>query len=114
MHTDMLVHDHLTELIAHREGVEEAMARYLAAVDQGDATGQEKTAAHRLFDVLLASFEGKARPAADDDGAIRRHAGRFGDGLSPILKDVLGDDLPDSFVARCVDRYWAGLRAAAD
>ncbi len=113
MHSDMLSHDYITELIDRRAAIEAVMAQYLAGPHQGLATEQDKASAHRLFDVLLAGLNGGGAAATLDDSAIRRHASRFGDGLSPILKDALGAEVPEAFVARCVDRYWSGLQAAA-
>jgi len=110
MHDPTLVNDHLTELIAQRGRIEQAMAHYLAASRLGEATAVEQTAAHRLLDVLLAGPEGKRSSAPLDDPAIRQFADRFGDGLSPILRDIFGSELQDAVVAHCVDRYWAGLR----
>jgi hypothetical protein len=113
MHSDMLSHDHLPDLIARREVIEAAMAQYLAGLHQSHATEDDKAAAHRLFEIVLDGRDGVAKTPALHDPAIRRHASRFGDGLSPILKDTLGADVPDAFIARCVDRYWAALQARA-
>lgn len=113
MHGDMLSHDHLTELITRRKTIEAVMAQYLAGLHRGHATEADKAAAHCLFDILLDGLGGSVETPPVDTGAIRRHASRFGDGLSPILKDALGPDVPDAFIARCVDRYWAMLQASA-
>lgn len=112
MHSDRISHDHLTELIACRDAVETAMAHYLAGRHQGVATDDDKDAARRLFDVLLT---GDAGGAIDDPAmaeGLRRHASRFGDGLSPILRDALGAEVPEAFIAGCVDRYWRSVRLA--
>jgi hypothetical protein len=113
MHSDTLSHDHLPDLIIRRPAIEAAMAQYLAGLHQGVATEQDKSAAHRLFDALLDGLNGGGEAPPLDDAGLRRHASRFGDGLSPILKDALGPDVPDAFIARCVDRYWRVLQGAA-
>jgi hypothetical protein len=113
MHSDTLSHDHLPDLIARREVIEAAMAQYLAGLHRNHANDDDKAAARRLFEIVLTGLEGKANAPDLHDPLIRRHASRFGDGLSPILKDTLGADVPDAFIARCVDRYWAALQARA-
>ena len=113
MHKDMLSHDHLAGLIARRDTIEAAMSQYLAGARQAHAGDEDKAAAHLLFDILLDGLHGVANRPSFEDPVIRRHASRFGDGLTPILKDALGADVPDDFVARCVDRFWVTLQAAA-
>lgn len=112
MHSDMLSQDHLPALIARRDIFEAVMSQYLAGSHQGCATEEDKSAAHRLFGILLDGLEGRAKAPLLDQPAIRRHASRFGDALSPILRDVLGAEVPEAFIARCVDRFWATLQAA--
>lgn len=109
MHSETLSHDHLSDLLARRDRIEAVMAQYLAGPDQGHATEQDKVVSHQLFDVLFDGLNGGGEAPPLDDG----HASRFGDGLSPILRDALGPDVPEAFVARCVDRYWRTLQAAA-
>ena len=113
MHSDMFSHDNMPGLLARREIVEAAMSQYLAGSHQGHAGAEEKAAAHRLFGIMLDGLCGAAETPPLDDPAIRRHASRFGDGLTPILKDSLGERASDEFVGRCSDRFWAMLRAAA-
>lgn len=115
MHRETRSHDHLTELIARRPLIEAVMAQYLAGAHQGHAGPEEKRAARQLLALTLDALQGggDARPAGADDRAIRRHASRFGDGLGPIIRDALGPDVPDAFVAGCADRFWSALRTAA-
>ncbi|WP_340316366.1 hypothetical protein [Rhizorhabdus argentea] len=113
MHTEMLWRDDIAVLVDRRATIEAVMAQYLAGTHQGCATDEEKSAAHRLFEALLGGLKDGAGARRFDDLAVRRHASRFGDGLAPILRDVLGADVSDRFIMRCVDRYWAALQAAA-
>lgn len=113
MHSDTISHDYLPDLIIRRAEIEATMAYYLARNNPGQPGEEEKQAARRLFDVLLDGLDGGGKAPSIDQAGLRRHASRFGDGLSPILKDALGPDVPESFIARCVDRYWRTLQAAA-
>lgn len=113
MHSEILSPDNMAVLVSCRATIENAMAQYLADSRQGYAAEDEKAASHQLFEALLGGLSGEAEALQLDDWAVRRHASRFGDGLTPILKDVLGPEVSDIFVARCVDRYWATLQAAA-
>lgn len=113
MHREILSPEDITVLVKCRASIESVMAQYLAGIHRDCATDEEKSASHRLFETLLRSLRGEAEAPHFDDFAIRRHASRFGDGLTPILKDVLGPEVSDIFIARCVDRYWATLQAAA-
>lgn len=113
MHNDNMSRDYLPDLIIQRAAIEATMTHYLAALDRGRPAEANKPMIHRLFDVMLGGLKGDATPPPLDDPGIRRLASRFGDGLSPILRDALGDEVPDAFIARCVDRYWASLQAAA-
>lgn len=111
MHRNMLSQDIMAVLINRRETIEAVMAQHLAGTHQGAATDEDKFASHRLFEALLDGLKGE--PPRLDYREVRRHAGRFGDGLTAILRDVLGPDISDASLARCVDRYWTTLQAAA-
>lgn len=113
MHRETRSHDHLTELIARRPLIEAVMAQYLAGAHQGHAGPEEKRAARLLLALTIDALRDGADTPPVDDPAIRRHASRFGDGLGPILRDALGPDASDAFVAHCADRFWMTLRAAA-
>ena len=111
MHSDMLSQDDMTVLAQRRDTIEAVIAQHLIGRHQSGVGADEKSAARLLFDVLLAGLTDRTSPV--DHMAVRRHASRFGDALSPVLRDVLGPDVPDGFIARCVDRYWATVLAAA-
>lgn len=111
MHSDTISRDHASDLIIHRAAIEAAMTHYLAAA--GQPAEANKPVVRQLFDVLLGGLEGGGPAPRLDEPGIRRLASRFGDGLSPILRDALGADVPEAFVARCVDSYWRTLQAAA-
>lgn len=113
MHRDILSPDNIAVLVSCRATIEKVMAQYLAGIRQGCANDEEKAASHQLFETLLGGLRGEAEAPHFGDLAVRRHASRFGDGLTPILKDVLGSEVSNVFIARCVDRYWATLQVAA-
>jgi hemoglobin-like flavoprotein len=107
----------------HREPLEAALTRYVAR--QGPyapAPGRAEASAGAIMDMLI----GHARQIVDAgraDGltetALRHrslalggeHYSSFGDGLRPILKDVLGESATDPFLAAWTDAYWAIVRA---
>ncbi len=110
MHSDTISHDHMADLIIQRASIEATMTHYLAG--SGRPAEANKAVVRRLFDVLLGGLQGGGEAPPLDEPDIRRLASRFGDGLTPILRDALGPDIPDAFIARCVDRYWGSLQAA--
>ena len=96
-----------------REDFVAAMARYLS--QSGAPSSNDTTAARILLDATLASLAGQqasARLVIDEDH-IKHYLSRFGDGLSPILRDILGAQVPTSFVSRCVDGYWRTVNRLA-
>ncbi|ATE65995.1 hypothetical protein [Rhizorhabdus dicambivorans] len=113
MHSDMITRDHLSVLIARRDIIEAVMARHLAGQRASGATDEERAATHSFVDIVLAAMEGNPPSRALEDPLLRRYASAFGDGLAAVLKDVIGGEVPGAFIARCVDRFWAGLRPAA-
>lgn len=111
MTPDLFSQDYLSLLSARRETVEAIMAHYLTPA-HADPAEEEKSAAHLLLGIVLDGFDGAAEAPTLDQPFLRRHASRFGDGLTPVLKDVLGPDVPDAFISQCVDRYWRRLKTA--
>lgn len=112
MNKDLHFNRHLSALIGSRDKVEAEMAQYLAGRHRNCATDEHAIAAHGLVDVLLDGLAGSGDASPLNPPSIRQYASRFGDGLSPVLRDVLGPDLPDAFLARCIDRYWVSLQTA--
>jgi hypothetical protein len=98
-------------LIERRAAFEQAMARHFAR--PGEPTAADRRAATQLAGLLIASLDGApdGTAAAPDDRDVAAYYGRFGDALSPILRDVLGTDLPRAFLARSIDGYWRSVRA---
>ncbi len=88
------------------------MSHYLSEHDDLRLSTHDLAAARSLADNLVTYLR------QDEDGpapAIRRelvgpYVSSFGDGLAPVLKDVLGDDVPPAFTALCVDGYWRMIR----
>jgi hypothetical protein len=100
-------------LIERRAGFEQAMAHYFAGTGQVDNSAQDSLAAEQLTGLLIAALEEAHSQSkiAPLDPTVAPYYGRFGDGLSPILVDVLGADIPRSFLAKSVDSYWRSVRA---
>lgn len=111
MRTTAPLEDYASLLIDRQELIEAVMAQYLAGTHQGCATDDDRAAAHLLLGVVLASVKDESFELPPDPPLVRRHASRFGDGLVPILKDLIGPDASDAFLAHCSDRYWNALRA---
>ena len=112
MHTELHKRDHASHLMARRADIESAMARHLAPSDD-PVSDQDRFAAGQLLDALLGAIDGSPQGGLIDDPKLRPYVGRFGDGLSPVLKDVFGAEVPEDFVARCIDRYWANFSQPA-
>lgn len=100
-----------------RDRIEEAMRRYMAHEATGDRGAEtDGTAASAILNLLL----GEARATSGATVAIssnRRgmevtpeHYSSFGDGLKPIMKDVLGPKAPPAVVSAWIDAYWAFVR----
>ena len=102
-------------LAARRCELEAAMALYLAGSEASEPSLQDSEAAGRLVDVLLASLGESADPIpSPGDAPLPRHYySRFGDGLSPVLKDIMGPVADQAFLARSIDGYWRAVRAAS-
>ena len=98
---------------AQRAEIKVAMARYLAASSDLEPTLEDAEAAAHLVEALIASLrdpEAGARGLAAHPVA-RRYLSRFGDGLSAILKDVLGAAAGSSLLSQAIDGYWRAVRA---
>ncbi|MDE8654250.1 hypothetical protein [Novosphingobium album (ex Liu et al. 2023)] len=103
-----------TELLrARRQDIAAAMARYLAEPDAIEPSAEDNQAANSLVDAMIASF-------SDPDAAAkllaahpvsRPYYAQFGDGLTPILRDVMGEAADPSFLSRSVDGYWRAVRS---
>jgi hypothetical protein len=108
MNTD---HELLPLLVRNREHLQNALTQRLESA-QPDAPRQEAgKAADILFGAVLAGMGQTAHPSPEPHpGLLRRYAAAFGDGLAPILKDVLGAAVPRPALARAVDGYWQAAR----
>ena len=109
MEQNMEENPNLAALIAQRaEFVNQMSARLGDAC--ADAGGDPRQIASQLLDIILRSFEKQGLPAADAKIFDKSCVSRFGDELIPILRDILGHDVPISFLAHCIDGYWRGVR----
>ena len=105
MHQD----PNIAALLACRAEFESQMAPILRKA--GTSAGKSsRLVAGQLFDLLIASLEDRGGPAFDKKDFDRAYVSRFGDALVPILREVMGTDVPIGFLARCVDGYWRGVR----
>lgn len=99
----------LVALIARRAEFEKEMSFRLAGACAG-AGKDPRQIASQLLDIILRSFEKQGLPAADAEIFDSACVSRFGDALIPILRDILGNDVPIGFLAHCIDGYWRGVR----
>ena len=106
----------------HREHLVNRMEANLRAGEAADEPyGQSEVVAMILADLLLA----QARSLADSGGLADlrdveaehralgisgRHYSRFGDALTPILRDLLGPKLPSEVVSAWCDAFWTVIR----
>src|SRR3546814_10240767 len=103
-------HDALFLLVERRDLFEARMAHFLSDAPASRPTVDSKVAARLLLDVVIASHSGNGFAEGAAASSSRKVFGHFGDALVPILKDVLGPDIPISFIAHCVDGYWRAVR----
>lgn len=99
-------------LSARRAEIAAAMARYLTGSENEEPTREDSDAASQLVEILIAALREPGTAAATIAGrrVAERYFGRFGDGLSPILKDVLGADADPALLSRTIDGYWRAVR----
>jgi hypothetical protein len=105
MHQD----PNIAALLACRVEFESQMAQLLrkAGTSAGKCT---RLVAAQLFDLLIESLEDRSVPAFDKKDFDRAYVSRFGDALVPILRGIMGSDVPIGFLARRIDGYWRGVR----
>ena len=113
----------LPQLEPKRDEFAIAMLRHLSVCGPKTASDEARSAAiAALLDMLFdqAHAVGGTSEVADLGQHSERHRDLkidsgiyscFGDGLSPILKDVLGSDATLPIVAAWLDLYWASKRA---
>ena len=106
----------------HRPSLEEALERYMARQGPYDpSAGRTKVATGAILDMLLGHARqlGGNGPAAGIVETARQHQtlalggehySCFGDGLKPIMKDVLGSGATSPVLAAWTDGYWAIVR----
>ena len=113
MSNDTEARDAAQLLSTHRRDIEEAMAQHFAGSASSTPEVGDRRAASELVALLIAAV-------ADADGGAhdrspqeinRRYNGPFGDGLGPVLKDVLGEAADPALLARCIDGFWRAIRA---
>lgn len=105
MHQD----PNIAALLACRAEFESQMAPLLRKAGTSDGICTQLIAA-QLFDLLISSLQDRGGPAFDKKDFDRAYVSRFGDALVPILREVMGTDVPIGFLARCIDGYWRGVR----
>ena len=107
---------------SHQDGIIERMEVHLrAAADAPAAFGQSEVAAMLLVQLLLDQAGSLVESGTLAAGAARgeelealgldgRHYSRFGDALVPILRDVLGAEVPREVPGTWCDLFWAAIR----
>ena len=110
----------------HREDLVHRMEASLRAAETDDeAYGQSETVAMILVDLLLTQARNLVnggeladlRDVEEEHRALAisgRHYSRFGDALVPILRDLLGSNLPSGVTSAWCDTFWTVIRAAQD
>lgn len=103
----------------HRVPLEEALERYMARQGPYDpSAGRTKVTTGAIMDMLFGHAGQLAEngPAVGIGETARRHRrlalggehySCFGDGLKPIMKDVLGVRATSPVLAAWTDAYWA-------
>lgn len=117
-----IIAETLPLLERNRAPLEAALARYLArqAADPHDSESG-RVHAGAILDMLLGHAwpVGDGRPAASIGETARQHRAlglggdhysTFGDGLKPIMRDVLGSKATSPALAAWTDTYWAIVR----
>ena len=113
MSNDTDAHDAAQLLSTHRQDIEEAMAQHFAGSASSTPEVGDRHAASELVCLLIAAVA-DTNGGARDEGhqeIDRRYNGLFGDGLGPVLKDVLGEAADPALLARCIDGFWRAIRA---
>ena len=99
----------------------DGLGSYLRAVAP-EANDNSELVAMMLAEMLIARtasllHTGKLEDAADLNQEHRaleidgRHYSRFGDALSPVIRDVIGPNVPRAVGAAWGDAFWAIIRA---
>lgn len=108
---------------AHKHDVIDRMQANLILAEPGQDAGQSEINAMILVEMLINQVRHVLDTGAYDDLAHipNEHAtlhitgrtySRFGDVLTPILKDVLGANLPNAVAGVWVDMFWSVIRQA--
>lgn len=102
-----------TYVMLRRTDLEEAMARYFSHDAEAGPSVQDGYAASRLVDVLIEAMCGRTGGFSSDvvDTIPVAYLSKFGDGLVPILKDVIGDEASPMLLSQSIDGYWRAIRA---
>lgn len=108
---------------AHKHEVIDSMQASLVLAEPGQDPGQAEINAMILVEMLINQVSHILDTGEYDDLAHipNEHAAlhitgrtysRFGDVLSPILKDVLGANLPSAVSGAWIDVFWSVIREA--
>lgn len=99
-------------LSINRQEIEAAMAQHFVGAPTPKPAEEDRCAAIALIDLLIRAL-GQSDECAipPDQQAARRYHSLFGDGLLPVLRDVLGDEAEPELLACCVDDFWSSIRA---
>ncbi len=101
-------------LLEQRRAAFTAAAAPLLAGTEVGSPADAADAADKLLGMTLAAYQGRLKPEAAAPALRREVYSRFGDNLVPLLKDIIGRDVPVAFLARCVDAYWRSAARAVD
>ena len=108
---------------AHKHAVIDHMQANLASVEPDQDPGQSEISAMMLVELLINQVRHFLDSGRFDDLAHvpNEHAGlnitgrtysRFGDMLVPVLRDVLGPNVPSAVAGAWSDAFWSVIREA--
>ncbi|MCW1431736.1 hypothetical protein [Novosphingobium sp. JCM 18896] len=103
-----------TYVMLRRADIEDAMTRYFSHDGDAGPSAEDDYAARRLVDVLIEAMCGRASGLSDDvvESIPGVYLSKFGDGLVPILKDLIAEEASPLLLSRAIDGYWRAIRAS--
>jgi hemoglobin-like flavoprotein len=108
---------------AHKHELIDLMQASLVMAEPGENDGQSEIEAMILVEMLIGQARhvldtgayGDLRHIPNEHAALRitgRTYSRFGDMLVPLLKDVLGSNVPSAVPGAWTDLFWSVIRKA--
>ncbi|MCW1432053.1 hypothetical protein [Novosphingobium sp. JCM 18896] len=91
--------------------IEEAMSRHFSLDEHGGPSVQDADMARRLVGFLIEVMCGRADGLSDEivEAVPFDYLSKFGDGLVPILNDVIAREVPPALLSQAIDGYWRAI-----